>query len=129
MVKSIQFRKGVLSLTVATGRAATRAQGERCIELDLGEGRTISEFHRSQLVDFLDPFHSKRAHEIGDLIIELLNAHARVCWINLDLLNSPGVRLQDSGAPNVLIEFTSGTAERASRQEYIPLSFGEGGFD
>jgi hypothetical protein len=129
VIKSIQLRQGVLSIAVSDTRPGTRTQRERSIELNLGEGCTVSKFHSRQLMDFLNPVYPERADQICDLIVELLDAHARVRWINFNLLDSPSVSLQDRGASHVLVDLTSGTAERASGQKQVAFGLGEGSLD
>jgi hypothetical protein len=121
MIKSIQFGQGVFRLAVALPRSTASDECKRSIELDFGKSGTVSELHRSDLVNFLYPVYPEGAHQIGYLIVELLGTHSRVRRVHLDCFYCTSEPLEDGATPNVGVEFASGAVESASSEEDIPF--------
>ena len=123
MVERIQFCKGVLSLAITLPRRPTSSERKRSIELDFGKGRTIAELHCGEFVNLLYAVYPERAHEVRNLIVELLGAQTRIRRINFDLFYGPYEGLERSRSPDVQVELTGRAVERAGGQEDVSLSF------
>ncbi len=112
MIKSIQLREGSLHLAISCPRASASGKCKCRIQFDFGERRAVTECHSRELMNLVKPIDFVGAHEIRNMILKLLCAEPRISWVDLHGLNSPGVRLENAAAPDVLVEFTSGAAER-----------------
>jgi hypothetical protein len=119
----VQFGQRRLCLTIGDTTLHSTAKGERRIELDLRKGSTITEFHRRELMDFVESFYPERARLIGELILKLLDAQTRVGRIDLDLFNSSYEVLQLDGATDISVEFTCRTVKGARSEEEVTLCF------
>jgi hypothetical protein len=129
MIKSVQFSEGRLSLAISGLRSGTSAKRECSIEFDFGEGGAVTELHSREFMDFLYSVYPEGSTQVRYLVFELFGTQSRVRRVDLHLLYSPCEGLQDSGAPNVLVELASGAGERASGEEQVSLSFGKRGLD
>jgi hypothetical protein len=121
MIKSIQFREGVLRLTITGPRTGASCERQRSIEFDFGEGGAIAELHRSELVNFLYAVDAESTYEIADMVFKLLGTQARICRIDFYRLDGASESLEGSAAPDVQVELASGTVERAGSEEDIPF--------
>ena len=121
MIESIQFRQGVLSLTVIAARSGVSSECKRSIEFDFGERGAIAALHRGELMDFLYTVYPEGAYEIGDMIFELLGAQSRVRRIHFDCLYRSSESLEGAATPDVLVQFPDGAVERAGSEEDIPF--------
>ena len=129
MIQSIEFREGVLSLVVTLPATTATAQSKGRIKFDFGEGGAVTELHSREFMDFLYSVYPEGSTQVRYLVFELFGTQSRVRRVDLHLLYSPCEGLQDSGAPNVLVELASGAGERASGEEEVALSFGKRGLD
>ena len=129
MIESIEFRQGVLSLTVVATRSSVSSECKRSIELDFGERGAVAEIHRSEFMDFLYSVHPEGAYEIGDMIFELLGAQSRVRRIYFDCLYRSRESLEGAATPDVLVEFPDGAVEGAGSDKQVPTSLCESPFD
>jgi hypothetical protein len=129
MIQVVQFGKRRLCLTVGDTTLHSTAKGERRIQFDLRKGGTITEFHRRELMDFVEPFYPERASLIGQLILKLLDAQTRVGRVDPDLFNSSYEVLQLDGATDITVEFTSRAVKGARSEEEVSLSFAKRGLD
>jgi hypothetical protein len=129
MIQVVQLGQRRLCLTIGDTTLHSTAKGERRIQFDLGEGSTITEFHRRELMDFVEPFYPERASLIGQLILKLLDAQTRVGRIEFDLFDSSYEVLQLDGATDIAVEFSRRTVKGARREEDISLCFTKCGLD
>lgn len=109
MVKSIEFREGVLRLTVTSSSSAAAGKCDGSIEFDLGQSRAISKLHSRELMDFVDAIDPERADKIGNLIVKLLDTHPRVCRIDFYSLDSASESLEGGTATDEQIKLARGT--------------------
>lgn len=121
MIKSIEFREGVLALAISSPVASGSGQRQGSVEFDFGERGAVSEFHRSELMNFLYSIDAEGPHKIADMVFELLRTQARVCRIDFYRFNSRGEPLEASAAPDVGIQFASGALQGAGGEEDIPF--------
>lgn len=121
MIQIIQFYQGSFCVTAGPRALWSPGEGQRSIELYLGEGSTIPELHRGELMGFIQAVDPERAPQILDLILELFNTHPRVGRVDLDLFNAACERLKIRGTPDVHIEFTCTAIKSASCEEYVSL--------
>src|ERR1700684_1520424 len=121
MIKSIEFREGVLTLAVALPRRSASSERYCRIELDFGEGGTIPEFHRGQFVYLLDAVYPKGASKVENLILELLGTETRISRIYFDLFYRSSESLEGSATSDIQVQFPSGAVECAGSEEDIPF--------
>jgi len=124
MIKGIQLGQGVLTLGITCARRPSPGQSKRRVEFDFCESGTVTEIHRSELVDFFYAIDAENPYEVCDLIFKLVGTETRISRINFDLLNSPSEGLQGSAATDVLVDLASGTSERTSGEEQVTFSLG-----
>jgi hypothetical protein len=129
MIESIEFRQGVLSLTVIATRSGVSSECKRSIEFDFGERGAVPELHRGELMDFLYTVHPENAYEIGDMVFKLLGAQSRVRRIYLDCLYRSSESLEGAATPDVLVEFPDSAVEGAGSDKQVPPSLCESPFD
>jgi hypothetical protein len=121
MIKSIEFREGILCLAITGPRTGTSCESHRSIEFDFGEGGAIAEIHHRELMDFLYAVDPESSYEIGNMVFELLGAQARVCRIDFYRLDSASESLEGSASPDVQVELACSAVERAGSEEDIPF--------
>jgi hypothetical protein len=109
MIESIQFREGVLSLTISLPRRPPTSESERSIQFDFGEGGAITELHRCELMDFIDPVYPEGSHQIRDLVFKLLGTHARVRRIYLNCFYRTRESLEGGTATDEDVKLARGT--------------------
>jgi hypothetical protein len=129
MIQVVQLGERRLCLTIGDTTLHSSAKRERRIELDLRKGSTITEFHRSELMDFVQPFYPQRARLISQLILKLLDTYTRVRGIDLYLFDCSYEVLQFDGATDIAVEFTSRTVKGARSEEEVTLCFTKCGLD
>jgi len=126
MIESIQFREGVLSLTVSLPRNPSSCERERSIEFDFGEGGAVAELHGSELMNFLYSVYTERAYKIRHLIFELLSTEARVCRVNFHLIYRSSESLEGGTATDEQVKFSRGAIQGARCQEDVTFCFSKG---
>ena len=109
MIESIEFGQGVLRLTVASSRPRFPGESECRIEFNFRQGCTITEVHSGELVDLIEPVYPEGAHEIRNLVIELLSTHARVSRIDLYCFYGASESLEGGTATDEEIKLARGT--------------------
>jgi len=109
MIESIEFSQGVLRLTVASTRPRFPGERECRIELNFGERGTVTELHGGELVNFIYPVYPEGAHEIRNLVLELLSTHARVSRIDLYCFYGASEGLEGSTATDEDVKLARGT--------------------
>ncbi len=119
MIKSIEFREGVLTLAISSPRRAVATECKCSIEFDFSQSSTVAKFHGGKLMDLVNAIYPEGAHQVCNLILELVRAKPGVCRIDFYRFNSRGEPLEASAAPDVGIQFASGALQRASGEEDI----------
>jgi len=109
MIESIQFREGVFSLTIALPRSAASCESERSVKFDFGEGGRISKLHRSQLVNFLNSIYTEGSHEVGDLILKLLDTHSAIRRVHFHCFYGASESLEGGTATDEDVKLARGT--------------------
>ena len=121
MIKSIEFRESVLSLTITLPGTTSAAKSDGRVEFYFGKGGAISELHRCELVNFLYTVDPESADKIGHLVFELLGTQARICRIDFYRLDSASESLEGGAAPDVGVQLAGGAVECTGGEEEIPF--------
>lgn len=109
MIESIEFSEGVLSLAVASSRPRFAGESQCRVEFNFRQGCGIPEFHCGEFVNLIEPVYPEGAHQIGNLVVELLRTHARVSRIDLHCFYGAGESLEGGTATDEEIKLARGT--------------------
>ena len=121
MIESIEFGQGVLRLTVSLPRSPASCERERSVQFDFGESGTVSEFHSSELVNFLYSFYPKGANQVCDLIFELLGTHAGVRRVHFHCIYGASEVLEYGASADEKVQLPGRAIQSAGSEEDIPF--------
>jgi len=121
MIESIEFREGVFSLVVSAASTPGTAESECRIQFDFGESGTVSKAHRSEFMDRMYSIYPEGAHQICNLIFELLSTHTRIRRVHFYCFYRADEPLEGSRSTDEQIQFAGAAIESTGSEEDIPF--------